>query len=87
MRSLEEEIRMSNGWRGRRFLACRASDVLERVIDNLGKDNGADLPPESGLPVVSESMRIELHNQAAVLLRTILALNDGNTSGTRLRRW
>jgi hypothetical protein len=84
---LDEERRMAKGWRGRRLMACRAADTLDRIIENIGVDNGADLPPERGLPNVSEELRNELHNQAAVLLRTILALNDGNTSGTRLQRW
>ncbi|WKD45020.1 hypothetical protein [Agrobacterium pusense] len=87
MIDLDEERRMVKGWRGRRFMACRAADTLDRIIENIGIDNGADLPPERGLPHMSEGLRNELHNQAAVLLRTILALNDGNTSGTRLQRW
>lgn len=78
---------MVKGWRGRRLMACRAVDTLDRIIENLGIDNGADLPPERGFPCVTEGLRNELHNQAAVLLRTILALNDGNTSGARLQRW
>lgn len=87
MIDLEEEKRMAKGWRGRRFLACRAVDVLERVIANLGYDDGVNPPPDGGLPKVQEALRVEAGNQAAVLLRTILALNDGQTSGSRLQRF
>lgn len=87
MTSLEEEKRMVQGWRGRRYLACRAMDVLERVIDNLGYEDGVNPPPDGGLPKVQDQLRIEAGNQAAVLLRTILAMNDGQTSGSRLQRF
>lgn len=84
---LEEQKRMAQGWRGRRFLACHAADQLERVIENLGRDNGADLPPPNGLPEISDTTREEIKNQAAVLLRMILAANDGLVSPQRLRHY
>lgn len=87
MSDLDDEIRMAKGWRGRRLIACRAMDTIDRVIEHLGIDNGADLLPENGLPRITEGMRNEMHNQASVLLRMILSMNDGNTSGTRLQRW
>lgn len=83
----EDQKRMTKGWRGRRYLACRAVSVLDDVIDQLGMDDGVNPPPDGlpGLPAISEGMRTELHNSAAVLLRMILASNDGRTSGTRLQ--
>ena len=84
---IDDERRMVKGWRGRRLLACRATDTLARIIEGLGVDDGSDCPPERGIPPITEGMRIELHNHAANLLRMILAMNDGSTSGTRLQRW
>lgn len=83
--TLEEEKRLAAGWRGRRLLACRASDVLERVIENLGKDNGEDCPPAGGLPPVSEGHRRELGNAVALVLRMILGANDGHVSTSKLQ--
>ncbi|MDK1386365.1 hypothetical protein QN224_13195 [Sinorhizobium sp. 8-89] len=87
MIDLEDRRRMVKGWRGRRLLACRAADILDEVVRELGADNGADLPPEGGLPPVSQAVKIELENSVANLLRMILALNDGHTSGSRLQRF
>ena len=84
---LDEEQRLVKKWRGRRLLACRTADTFDRIIDNLGIDDGTDGPPEDWIPKVSEGMRVELHNQVAVLLRMILNLNDGHTSGSRLQRF
>ncbi|MBY3543699.1 hypothetical protein HFN71_28875 [Rhizobium laguerreae] len=83
----EDEQRLSKKWRGRRLLACRAADTFDRIIDELGLDDGSDLPPDSGIPKITEGLRIELHNQVAVLLRMILTMNDNATSGSRLQRW
>jgi len=87
MTSLDDEQRLVKKWRGRRLLACRAIDTLDRIIDELGMDDGTDCPPENGIPKVPEGLRVELHNQAAVLLRMVLTMNDGATSGSRLQRW
>jgi hypothetical protein len=82
-----DENKMVKRWRGRRLLACRAADTLDRIIENLGDDDGSDLPPERGVPHMPDGLRIELHNQVAVLLRMILTMNDNATSGSRLQRW
>lgn len=87
MMDLDEERRLVTGWRGRRLLACRATDSLERVIGNLGNDDGSDCPPDGGLPSVTESQRRELGNMAALLLRMILGANDGHVSSSRLQRF
>lgn len=83
----DDEKRLVKGWRGRRLLACRAVSLLDQIIENLGEDDGTSLPPDGGLPVVQRQMRVELGNQAAVLLRMILAQNDGGVSGSRLQRF
>lgn len=83
----EERKRMVKGWRGRRYLACRAADLLEEIVRELGEDDGANPPPEGGIPQVSAAVKIEMENSVANLLRMILALNDGHTSGTRLQRF
>lgn len=81
------ESRMLNNWRGRRLLACRAVDDLERIIDHLGVEDGSELPPPNGLPAVTSGHQNELRNAAALLLRMILGANDGNVSPARLQRW
>jgi hypothetical protein len=84
---LNDEQRLVKKWRGRRLLACRAADTLDRIIEQLGADDGSDGPPECGIPKVPEGLRVELHNSVANLLRMILTMNDGSTSGSRLQRW
>lgn len=75
---------MSKGWRGRRLVACRAQSKMQAVIENLGADDGANLPPEHGLPTVTPQTINELRNLSAVLLRMVLAANDGGMSAARL---
>lgn len=86
---LAEEKRMCQNYRGRRFLACRAVDTLERVIENLGVEDGSQLPhPDRDfLPPPSDAVRLEVQNAASNLLRLILALNDGGTSRQKLQRF
>jgi hypothetical protein len=84
--TLEEEMRMVKNWRGRRFLACRAMQQIERVIDNLGVEDGTAMPPEHGSQMpISPPVKNEIANAASVLLRLILAANDGSVSPARLR--
>lgn len=87
MMDFAERNRMVKGWRGRRFVACRAADDLEAVVRELGQDDGANLPPDGGLPIVTPAVRLELENSVANLLRMILALNDGHVSPSRLQRF
>lgn len=74
-------------WRGRRLAACRLTDEIELVINALGKVDGSELPPDSGLPQISEVHRNELRNLSSLLLRMILAANDGHVSSSKLQRW
>jgi len=77
----EEEKRLLNNWRGRRLLACRAVDTLVHVIENIGKEDGSQLPPDTGLPSPpNPALRREFRNVAATLLRLILLSNDGHVS-------
>lgn len=86
---LEETRRMRRNYRGRRYLACRATDELHQVIESLGDDDGSELPPPDGtLPTAPpEPVRRELQNMAANLLRLILLHNDGRVSPQRLHRY
>lgn len=83
----EDRLRMLRNWRGRRLLACRAVDELEAVIRSLGREDGSQLPPDGGLPAVSEGLNLELLNMASLLLRLVLRANDGHVSNSRLQRF
>lgn len=80
--------RMLKNYRGRRYLACSATDTLVRVIENLGVEDGSTLPPPDRdfKSAPSDAVRLEVHNAAANLLRLILALNDGSVSPQKLNR-
>lgn len=82
------ENRFDN-YRIRRIEAYRALELLEKVIDNLGVEDGACLPlPDMPLPVTpSAAHKAEMKNTATALLRTILIWNDGNVSRSGLQRW
>jgi hypothetical protein len=86
---LAEEKRLLKNYRGRRLQACRAVDTLCDVIDNLGTEDGSVLPdPDHGFQQPpSAAMRLELKNQAAVLLRMILANNDRGCGPHELQRF
>lgn len=86
--TLEEENQLIAGWRGRRFLACGAADLLVRIIAGLADDNGNDLPPDRGLPPRPSAMQIaEMQNTTTNLLRTILLWNDGYVSPSKINRF
>lgn len=87
--TLDEEKRMLGSYRGRRFLMCRAADVLDKVVEHLGADDGSDLPPpERSLPdAPTDAMRRELHNAVALVMRLLMAANDGGGSPARLPRF
>lgn len=78
-----------NNYRIRRIEAYRAFELLEKVIDNLGVEDGSQLPlPDMPLPVTpSDQHKNEMKNAATALLRTILIWNDGNVSRSELQRW
>jgi hypothetical protein len=86
---MAEEKRMLSNYRGRRFMACRAADVLSQVVAHLGLDDGSELPPpnRSLPPTPSDAVRLEIENAVALLLRTILAHNDGGVSPSKLNRF
>lgn len=87
-KELLDDARMLKGFRGRRLLACNAIGMIDRVIEHLSADNGADLPPAGGLPSPPSPQQIqELQNMAASLLRNILLWNDGNKSHQKLNRF
>ena len=84
----ETEARMLKNWRGRRLLACRAMDQIERIIAHLGVEDGSELPPtDREVPSLSPVVQQEVQNSASVLLRMILALNDGGCSPQKLPRY
>jgi len=85
MIDFDEEFRLRKNWRGRRLLACRAVDSLIGVIENIGNEDGSQLPPDDGLPPPpNPALRRELKNMAASLLRFILLSNDGHVSTSTL---
>lgn len=87
--TLDEQKRMLGSYRGRRFLACNAADVLSKVVENIGLENGEDLPPpDRALPEPpTDAMRREIGNAVSLVLRMILAANDGGCSPQRLQRF
>jgi len=88
-REYRERQRMLKGYRGRRFLACRAADTLHDVCGALASDDGSDLPlPDRPLPTPPSAAEIrELQNAVALILRMILLRNDGCISPQELRRF
>ena len=76
-------------YRIRRLEAYRAAELLEKVIDNLGVEDGTCLPlPDMPPPLTpNDAHKAEMKNQVTSLLRTILLWNDGNVSSSRLQRW
>lgn len=87
--NLDEQKRMLGNYRGRRYLACTAADLLSKVVENLGADDGTQLPPpEHSLPPMpSDAMRLEINNAVSLVLRLILATNDGGCSHQTLPRY
>lgn len=83
---LEEKRRLLESWRGRRLLVCRAIETIDSAIENLGTNEG-DPYPEGFDPEVSDSLKRELQNSAANLLRLFLILNDGHVSSQKLPRF
>ena len=83
---LNERRRLLQNWRGRRFLACRASDDLRSVCMALGDGDGSELPPTdtNPLPEVSPALKAELENAVVTVLRLIMIANEGNVSPSRL---
>jgi hypothetical protein len=83
---LDEKRRLLGNWRGRRLLACWATDLLRDVITALANDDGSHLPPDGGMPTPPSAAHIrEMENQATALMRTILLWNDGAVSPHSLR--
>lgn len=83
----QERQRLSKTWRGRRLLTCRAIDDITLMIENLGVEENSDPIPDGFVSTITPEMKNELHNQAAVLLRTILLHNDGRISPAKLQRF
>jgi hypothetical protein len=78
-----------DNYRIRRIEAYNAFELLEKVIDNLGVEDGSQAPlPDMPLPVTpSDAHKNEMKNAATALLRMILIWNDGNVSRSGLQRW
>lgn len=78
-----------NNYRIRRIEAYRGFELLEKVVDNLGVEDGSQLPlPDRPRPVTpSDAHKNEMKNAATALLRMILIWNDGNVSPSGLQRW
>lgn len=81
--------KMLKNFRGRRILACNAEQTLHSVIENLGVDDGSQIPlREADQPAVpADAVKLELKNAATNLLRLILAHNDGGCSPDYLKRF
>jgi hypothetical protein len=85
---ISQEQRMLSNYRGRRIVAFQAAEMLDKVVKNLGVEDGSQLPLEDGLPPApSEAVRGELLNGISHLLRLILVLNDGHVSSDKLKRF
>ncbi|MGY4288840.1 hypothetical protein ACVWXO_008060 [Bradyrhizobium sp. LM2.7] len=69
----------TTNYRARRLYAYNHAEALCRIIDALGSEDGTQLPiPDHEMPKApSDTVKRELKNQVAALLRTILAHNDG----------
>lgn len=78
-----------DNYRIRRIEAYRAAELLEKVIENLGVEDGTCLPlPDTPPPLTpSDAHKAEMKNAVTTLLRTILLWNDGNVSPSRLQRF
>ena len=86
--TLDEKKRLLKNYRGRRLLACRATDLIHDVIAAIGEDDGTTIPPQEGLPFPPTDMqKAEMQNSAANLLRMILLWNDGHVSPSKLQRF
>lgn len=85
----EQEKQLLGNYRGRRLLACRAADSLSAVVEHIGLDDGTELPPpDRSLPAPpTDAIRREIENAVALVLRLILASNDGGCSPQRLPRF
>lgn len=85
----EEKNCMLGNFRGRRLLACLAADTLSAVVEAIDRDDGSERPlPGQTLPAPpTEAMRRELDNAVSLVLRLILAVNDGGCSPQRLPRF
>jgi len=87
--SLEEQNRMLKTFRGRRFIACRAADLLRDVIRELPEGPYSQMQDghnvrQEGLPGSTLHQKAELENMANLLLRMILTANDGSISPSKL---
>jgi hypothetical protein len=78
-----EEKDLSN-WRARRLHTCRLADDLMKIIEYLGVDDGS---VEKGKGAPTPAVKQELRNQCTVLMRTILAHNDGGCAPADLQRF
>lgn len=78
----QEKDRLAKNWRGRRLLACRAAEDMQRVINALADDDLSNGAPPA--PAPNAAVRNELNNQMASLLRLFLILNDGGVSNQTL---
>lgn len=78
-----------DNYRIRRIEAYRAAELLYKVIENLGVEDGSCLPlPDMPTPVApSDQHKNEMKNAVTTLLRTVLIWNDGNVSQSGLQRW
>lgn len=84
----EDEEKMLQNWRGRRFMAVRLHNDLEKLIDSLGIEDGSvltiDRPP---LPEVGDAVKLELKNMLTCVFRMTIAINDGGASQQRMKMW
>lgn len=85
----EETRRMMTSMRGRRYLACRALQEVEQVIENLPDGPYSQLREnsfcaEGPFPGSSAQMKHEMRMMTRVLLRMILAQNDGRISHDKI---
>lgn len=85
--TIDEERQLLGNYRGRRLLACRAAEMLDNIVESIGLDDGKELHPRPLPDPPTDAMRCELGNAVALILRMILAANDGGCAPQRLHRF
>lgn len=89
-RRYQDELRERRNYRGRRYQACNAAQVLHDIVEQLGVEDDPSMLPIPGQPlqpVPSAAQKRELQNLVALTLRMILLHNDGGCSPQTLPRY
>lgn len=77
-----------SNFRARRLYTVRACDDLLKIVDNIGVEDGSvGVESRFRRPPLSDAVRTELRNQVILVMRTILAHNDGGCQPVELQRY